>query len=295
MIAKAAASAADLVFLDLEDAVAPSARAEARVNIAAAFNELDWGRTTRAFRINAVGTEWCYEDLLHVVSLAGKNVDIVIMPKVRSSRDVWFVDDLLTQLERKHGLKIGGIGIEVLIEEAEALARVEDIAAASDRVEALILGLGDLAASHGMRAAHIGATSNQAELYPGDIWHYARSRLIGAARANGLDPIDGPFGAYHDIAGYLTEAARAATLGAVGKWCIHPNQIELANQAFSPTAEEVAQATRIVTAIEAADANGVGAATVDGAMVDAATARIFGIVLERARLCGHAVDNEASK
>ena len=281
MMEKAAASAADLVFLDLEDAVAPGDKVDARKPIVEALNRLDWGSKTRAVRINSTGTIWCHDDLVEVVAGAGANLDVVIIPKVKAPRDVWFVDTLLNQMEMKLGLPIGKIGIEILIEETEALARVEEIAGCCPRLEALILGVGDLSASQGMRLGHIGATTEGR--YPGDVWHYARNRMIVAARANGLDAIDGPWGDFKDADGYKREAAWASTLGAVGKWCIHPSQIELANEAFSPSEREVARAKQVVEAVHAAEG---GAANLNGTMIDAATARVFEVVLERAKRIG---------
>lgn len=287
MIAKAAASDADLVFLDLEDAVAPAAKAPARANIVAGLNELDWGRTVRACRINGVETKWCHDDLIEVVTGAGANLDVVILPKVKGPREVWFVDDLLTQLESKLGLEPGRIGLEVLIEETEALARVEEIAACSDRLEALILGVGDLSASQGVRVGHIGSAGGEVGAgYPGDVWHYARNRMIVAARANGLDAVDGPFANFADPEAYRLEARWSTTLGSVGKWCIHPSQVAVANEVFAPTPEEIKQATDAMEAVREAEAQGLGAANLNGMMVDAATARVFQAVLDRADMCG---------
>jgi citrate lyase subunit beta / citryl-CoA lyase len=290
MMAKAAESVADLVFLDLEDAVAPAEKPAARKHVVDALTSLDWGDKIRACRINGTHTPWCHDDLIEVVSTAGTCLDVVIVPKVKAPRDVWFVDDLLTQLEQKLGLAVGGIGLEVLIEETEALAGVEAIAASSPRLEALILGVGDLSASQGIRARHIGAGGGGGGAapapYPGDMWHYARNRMIVAARANGLDAIDGPYADFADDDGYRREAAWAATLGAVGKWCIHPNQITVANEVFAPTQAEIAEALRVVAAVRAAEEEGQGAARLGGIMVDAATARVFEGVLHRARLCG---------
>jgi citrate lyase subunit beta/citryl-CoA lyase len=282
MIAKAAASDADLAFLDLEDSVAPAAKPGARANVVHGLTQFDWGTTIRAYRINGVHTPWCHHDLIEVVGGAGAAVDVVIVPKVRSARDVWFVDDLLTQLELRHGLEVGRIGLEVLIEEAEALTRVEEIAGCSTRLEAVILGVGDLSASLGMRSGHIGDSSR----YPGDVWHYARNRMIAAARSAGIDAIDGPYANYGNADGYREQCAWSATLGAVGKWCIHPSQVPIANDVYAPTAEEIERATRIVSAVRAAEGRGDGAAGVGGVMVDAATTRVFEVVLERARLCG---------
>jgi citrate lyase subunit beta/citryl-CoA lyase len=284
MMAKAAASDADLVFLDLEDAVAPSEKAPSRQKIVAALNGLDWGQKTRAVRVNGVQTVWCYEDLIEVVTGAGKNIDVVIVPKVKAPRDVWFIESLLNQLEMKLSLPLGRIGIEILIEETEALARVEEIAACSPRLEAMILGVGDLSASQGMRLGHIGVTKESD--YPGDVWHFARARMIVAARANGIDAIDGPWGEFKDLDGYRRESTWVATLGAVGKWCIHPSQIEIANDVFSPTEKEIARAKAIVDKVHEAEAAGLGAANHEGTMIDAATTRIFEGVLERARRMG---------
>lgn len=283
MMAKAAASDADLVFLDLEDAVAPNAKVAARGAIVNALNDLDWGAKIRAVRINGLDTVWCHEDLIDVVTGAGAAIDVIIVPKVKAPRDVWFVDTLLSQLEAKLGLEPGRIGLEILIEEAEALARVEEIAGCSARLEALILGFGDLSASQGIRAGHVGSSAAH---YPGDMWHYARNRTIVAARANGLDAIDGPNANFRDLDDYRTDATWAATLGAVGKWAIHPSQIAIANEVFSPTADEIAHAERVIAAVREAEASGAGAASVDGQMIDAATARIFETVIDRATRAG---------
>lgn len=282
MMAKAAASAADLVFLDLEDAVAPKAKADARRGAIKGLSSLDWGRKTRAVRVNGVHTQWCFDDVVDVVTEAGAQVDVIIVPKVKAPRDVWYIDTLLTHVEQKSGLEVGAIGLELLIEEVEALARVDEIAACCPRVEALILGVGDLAASHGMRGAHIGTSEN----YPGDIWHSARTKMIVAARVNGIDAIDGPFGEYRDTTAYTQQARWAAELGAVGKWAIHPNQVAAANEVFSPSPEELTHARHVVDAMRAAEEEGEGAISVDGTMVDAATARIFEVVLRRAELAG---------
>jgi len=287
MIAKAAASDADLAFLDLEDAVAPAHKVGARRNIVDGLNDLDWGRTVRAYRVNGVHTPWCHEDLIEVVTGAGANVDIVIVPKVKAPRDVWFVDDLLTQLERKLGLEVGRIGIEVLVEETESLSRVEDICESSDRLEAVILGVGDLSASQGMRLGHLGVTDGEeAHGYPGDVWHFARNRMIVAARAAGIEAIDGPYANFANPSGYERSAVWFARLGGVGKWCIHPSQIEIANRVYAPTAEEIAQAQAAVAAVQEAEARGEGAANLNGMMIDAATARVFEVTLDRARQCG---------
>ncbi|HZT65734.1 MAG TPA: CoA ester lyase [Acidimicrobiales bacterium] len=283
MMTKAAGSSADLVFLDLEDAVAPNQKEGARRPVVEALTGLDWGSKVRAVRVNGTHTQWCHDDVVEVVTGAGAVLDVIIIPKVKAPRDVWFVDTLLAQLERKLGLPERRIGLEVLIEETEALARVEEIAGCCDRLEALILGVGDLSASQGVRLGHIGQAADR---YPGDIWHYARNRMIVAARAHGLDPIDGPFADFRDPDGYRREAGWAATLGAVGKWAIHPDQVGIANEVFSPTEREIEQARAVVGAVRQAEESGEGSANLNGVMIDAATARIFEAVLRRAEQAG---------
>jgi citrate lyase subunit beta/citryl-CoA lyase len=282
MIQKAAASDADLVFLDLEDAVAPALKVSARANAIEGLKGLDWGRTLRSVRVNDAETEWAADDVVSVVEAAGAHIDLLIIPKVKAPRDVWFFDTLLCQLEKKLALT-RPIGLEILIEEAEALSRVEEIAACCPRLEALILGVGDLSASLGIRMGHV---SDPVHEYPGDMWHYARNRMIAAARANGLDAIDGPFPNFRDPETYRRDATWASTLGAVGKWCIHPNQIEIANEVFAPTEKEIALAKRMCDAYEAAEKDGAGAAGSGGFLVDAASVRIFQAVLDRARVTG---------
>jgi citrate lyase subunit beta/citryl-CoA lyase len=282
MMEKAAQSDADLVFLDLEDAVAPGQKEAARTRVIDALNKIDWGRKSRAVRINAIDTIWAHDDIIDVVTKSGANLDIIIIPKAKAPRDIWFVETLLQQLEAKLGLD-HAIGIEVLIEETEALARVEEIAAASPRLEALILGVGDLSASQGIRTGHVSEPSLR---YPGDMWHYARNRMIVAARANGLDAIDGPYPNYRDAQGYRRDATWASTLGCAGKWCIHPDQVPIANDVFAPTEKEIETARRMCEAYDAAERGGEGAAGAAGVLVDAASVRIFRGVLERARLTG---------
>ncbi len=282
MIEKAMDLPADLVFLDLEDAVAPAQKEAARKNAIAALNDLDWGTKVRAVRVNGADTRWAYDDVIQVVEGAGDKLDVIIVPKPKAARDIWFFDTLLSQIEIKKGLK-NRIGLEALIEESAALSRVEEIAAASTRLEALSLGFGDLSASQGVR---LGIASDPSLRYPGDMWHFARVRMISACRANGLDAIDGPFGNFRDPEGYRREATWAATLGAVGKWAIHPGQIELANEVFAPTAAEIESAKKMKAAYDAAIRDGAGAAGAGGMLIDAVVVRIFENVLERAKLSG---------
>ena len=280
MIAKAAASDADHVFLDLEDAVAPSAKPAARKTIVEALNTLDWGRKVRCVRINDVTTPWCFEDVIEVVTGAGAKIDTIMLTKALRAADVQFVDLLLGQLEAKLKLE-RRIGLEVLIEEAAGLQNVEAIAAASPRMEALIFGMGDYSASQQMNLRGWGSDG-----YPGDIFHYPRFRIAMAARAAGLDPVDGPFANFRNEEAYRREARYAHMLGFVGKWAIHPAQIAPALEIFSPPAEEVSRARELAAAYDKALAEGVGSVNVNGTMVDAASIRIIMNTVRKAELIG---------
>jgi citrate lyase subunit beta/citryl-CoA lyase len=282
MFAKSAASGADLVFLDLEDACAPAEREKARGKAARALRELDWGRTTRAIRMNGVDTRWAYGDVIEVVTEARGALDVIIVPKVRSARDVWWVDVLLTQLEETLGLD-KRIALEVLIEETEGLQNVDEIARSSDRLEAIIFGAGDFSASQGAR---VDTNFDPVVDFPGDMWHYARARIIVAARTAGIDAIDAPFPNYKDPDAYRTACDRAGAMGYSGKWAIHPSQVEIANDAFSPTAAEVAHAEKIVAAYREAEAAGRGATGLDGMLVDAAHLRHSATIARKAELLG---------
>ena len=281
MLQKGADSNADHVFCDLEDAVAPSAKVEARGKIAWALNNLSWGRKTRCVRINDVTTEWCHGDIIEIVERAGANLDTIMLTKPYSAADVLFVDRMLTQLEKK--LKLDRrIGIEVLIEEVQALQNVEAIAGCSDRLECLIFGMGDYSGSQGIDTRDIGAGGP----YPGDIFHYARFRITMAARAAGLDAVDGPYANFRNEEGYRSEATRARSLGMVGKWAIHPSQIAPALEIFSPSTRDVERARRMEAAYRAAEAKGLGAVQVEGVMVDVAVLRLVRNTLEKAELYG---------
>ncbi len=284
MMEKAIASDADLVFLDLEDAVAPAQKEASRKNAIEALRIGNWGKKVRAIRVNGADTHWAHDDVIEMVEGAGEFLDVIIVPKPKAPRDIWFFDTLLTQLETKLHLK-KKIGLEALIEESAALANVEAIASCCPRLEALILGFGDLSASQGMR---FGVATDSANRYPGDVWHHARGRMITACRANGIDAIDGPFGNFKDPEGYRRDATWAAIMGAVGKWAIHPSQIELANDVFAPTPHEIESARKMSEAYQAATRDGAGAAGAGGMLVDAVAVRIFEGVLERARLTGRA-------
>lgn len=281
MLQKGAESAADHVFCDLEDAVAPSAKVEARDKIAWALNNLDWGKKTRCVRINDVTTEWCHGDIITVVEKAGANLDTIMLTKPYSAADVVFLDRMLTQLEKKLKLE-RRIGIEVLIEEVQALQNVEEISRSSDRLECLIFGMGDYSGSQGIDTRDIGASGS----YPGDIFHYARFRITMAARAAGLDAVDGPFANFKNEDGFRSEARRAKSLGMVGKWAIHPSQIAPALEIFSPNQAEVERARNMEAAYREAEAQGLGAVQVNGVMVDVAVLRLVRNTLDKADLYG---------
>jgi citrate lyase subunit beta / citryl-CoA lyase len=274
----AARAGADLVFLDLEDACAPAAKESARVTAVAALTNLDWGRTIRAVRINALDTQWCHGDIIEVVTGARNALDVIIVPKVLNAQDVWWVDVLLTQLEAKLGLP-HRIGLEALIEEADGLLNARDIARSSDRLQSLIFGAGDLSAS--LRARVDGNFEPIGE-YPGDYWHAVRVQVLAAARAAGIAAIDAPYPGYRDEDGYRREATRASLLGFDGKWAIHPDQVPIANSVFTPTADEVEAARAIIADYRLAEAGGVGAVGRDGKLVDAALMRHAANVLRRA-------------
>lgn len=272
MIGKAANSAADYVFLDIEDAVAPPDKERARANIIRALNEIDWrGRgKTVSVRINGLDTHYMYRDVVDVMEQAGDKLDTILVPKVGVPADLYMVDAMCNQIEMARGYK-NRVGLEALIETALGMANVEAIAAYPHRLEALHFGVADYAAFNKARTVNIGGLNPD---YPGDQWHFALSRMTVACRAYGLRPIDGPFGDFSDPEGYRAAARRAAALGIEGKWAIHPSQIALANEVFSPLPAEVTKAERIISALKEAEAQGKGAASLDGKMIDAASERM---------------------
>jgi malyl-CoA/(S)-citramalyl-CoA lyase len=282
---KAPALGADVVFLDLEDAVAPDDKERARANVIDALLAHDWSRCTVSVRINGLDTHYCYRDVVEVVEHAGQVIDTLLVPKVGSPSDVEFVATLLDQIEAAKG--ISPIGLHILIETARGMASVESIAAArSDRLEAMVFGVADYAASVQARTTRIGgANADYAvltdaddaggrERHWGDQWHYGISRMVAACRAHGLRPIDGPFGDLEDAEGFRAAARRAAALGCEGKWAIHPSQIDLANEVFTPSGDEVRRARRILEAMEDAAKEGRGAVSLDGRLIDAASIRM---------------------
>jgi malyl-CoA/(S)-citramalyl-CoA lyase len=269
---KAATLDADVVFLDLEDAVAPDEKERARRQVIDALLGHDWSRRSVSVRVNALDTHWCYRDVVDVVEEGGHVLDTLLVPKVGRPSDVEFVATLLDQIEAARGLEPGRIGVHVLIETAAGMANVESIAAARpDRLEAMVFGVADYAASVQARTTNIGGTNPD---YPGDQWHFGISRVVAACRAHALRPIDGPFGDLEDADGYRAAARRAAALGCEGKWAIHPSQIALANEVFSPSPEEIERAERILEAMEEAAKERKGATSLDGRLIDAASIRM---------------------
>lgn len=294
MFQKAAESDADVIFLDMEDAVAPDEKPQARKNIIKALNEMDWGKKTMSIRINGLDTHYMYRDVVDVVEQAGERLDLIMIPKVGTAADVYAVDMMVTQIEDAKGFK-KRIGFEHIIETALGMQNINEIAAASKRNESLHFGVADYAASTRARTTVIGGVNahysvltdpladGSREVHWGDMWHYALSRMVVAARANGLRPVDGPFGDFSDPEGYKAAAYRAAVLGCEGKWAIHPSQIALANEVMSPSSAEVERAQRILDAMAKAESEGKGAVSLDGRLIDYASIRQAEVLVQKAR------------
>jgi citrate lyase beta subunit len=281
MIAKAAASAAAAVCIDLEDAVTPADKPAARGHAVRALTTLDFGSRTRLVRINAVDTAFAYRDLVDVVEGAGARIDAIMLPKAASARDVEFVDTLLGQIERATGLP-RAIAIEAQIESAAGFVNLREIASASPRLRALIFGQGDYSASMHMPASSIGERDEYDEAYPGHRYHAVMHAIVASARANGLRCYDGPYAAYKDAAGLERACRTARAIGFDGKQCIHPAQLDVVDRVFAPTAEEIARAEALIRAYEVSVAAGQGAAVHDGRMIDAASVRMARSILGRA-------------
>jgi malyl-CoA/(S)-citramalyl-CoA lyase len=294
MFEKAAKLDVDVIFLDLEDAVAPNEKEQARKNIIKALNEIDWGNKSMSVRINGLDTHYMYRDVVDVVEQAGERLDLIMMPKVGTAADVYAVDMMVTQIEAAKGYK-KRIGFEHIIETALGMQNVSEIAAASPRNESLHFGVADYAASTRARTTIIGgvnedysvltdpAKDGSREVHWGDMWHYALARMVVAARANGLRPIDGPFGDFSDPDGYRAAAKRAAVLGCEGKWAIHPSQAALANEVMSPSDSEVDRAERILKAMADAEKTGKGAVSLDGRLIDYASIRQAEVLIEKVK------------
>src|SRR5919202_1290097 len=274
MIEKGPLSWADLLFLDLEDAVAPGSKAAARANVVRALEELDWRGRPTFYRINALDTPHFYRDVIEVVEKAGDRLDLILVPKLERPGNLCTLDTLLTSVELNVGLEPGKIKLEAQIEPAEGLVNINAIAGSTSRLEALVFGPGDFAASTRMPQTSIGVMDEWDEAYPGHRFHYAMQRIVVAARAAGLRVLDGPVADYGEEEGLRQSCLLARSLGFDGKWCIHPAQIPLVNYVFSPTEKEVEWAKKVVAAYEEANATGSGSVSVEGQMVDAASIRM---------------------
>jgi malyl-CoA/(S)-citramalyl-CoA lyase len=288
IFAKMAASAADVINLDLEDSVAPEAKDAARGNVIAAVPAVDWGGKTLSVRINGLDTPWWYRDVVDLLEQAGDRLDQIMIPKVGCAADVYAVDALVTAVERAKG-RTRPIALEVIIETAAGLTHVEEIAASSPRLQAMSLGAADFAASMGMQTTGIGGTQEsyymhrEGQRYWADPWHWAQAAIVAACRTHGVLPVDGPFGDFSDDEGFLAQARRSATLGMVGKWAIHPRQVALANGVFSPSPAQVTEAREILAALESA---GAGATVYKGRLVDLASIRQAQVIVRQAEMIG---------
>ncbi len=286
---KMAASAADVINLDLEDSVAPSDKESARANVIEAINTLDWGNKTLSVRINGLDTPYWYRDVVDLIEQAGERLDQIMIPKVGCAADIYAVDAVVTAAEAAMG-KTKRIAFEVIIESAAGIAHVEEIAASSPRLEAMSLGAADFAASMGMQTTGIGGTQeNYYMLHEGqkhwsDPWHWAQAAIVAACRTHGVLPVDGPFGDFSDDEGFIAQARRSATLGMVGKWAIHPKQIALANEVFTPSDAAVAEAREILAAMEEAKAKGEGATVYKGRLVDIASIKQAEVIVKQAEM-----------
>jgi malyl-CoA/(S)-citramalyl-CoA lyase len=292
---KAAKSEADVLFLDLEDSIAPDEKESARKNVVAALNEIDWGTKTMLVRINGLDTHYMYKDVVEVVENCPR-LDMLLIPKVGVPADVYAVDMLVTQIEQAKK-RTKRLGFEVLIETALGMANVEAIAQSSKRLEAMSFGVADFAASTRARTTVIGGAhpeygvltdktpdGSARDFHWNDMWHFAQARMVVACRAYGLRPIDGPFGDFSDPDAYIASAKRAVILGYEGKWAIHPSQIALANQVFSPSDADVTKAQRILEAMAQAQREGKGAVSLDGRLIDIASIKMAENLIEKAKV-----------
>ncbi|MBT3466901.1 MAG: CoA ester lyase [Rhodobacteraceae bacterium] len=289
LFAKMAASAADVINLDLEDSVAPSDKDIARQNVIEAINTIDWGTKTLSVRINSLDTPYWYRDVVDLLEQAGERLDQIMIPKVGCAADVYAVDALVTAIEAAKG-RTKRISFEVIIESAAGLTHVEEIAASSPRLQAMSLGAADFAASMGMQTTGIGGTQDDYYMLQGeqkhwsDPWHWAQAAIVAACRTYGILPVDGPFGDFSDDEGFRAQARRSATLGMVGKWAIHPKQIGLANEVFTPSAEAVAEAREILAAMQTATENGEGATVYKGRLVDIASIKQAEVIVRQSKM-----------
>ncbi|SEH99048.1 L-malyl-CoA/beta-methylmalyl-CoA lyase [Paracoccus alkenifer] len=289
LFAKMAASAADVINLDLEDSVAPDDKEQARRNIIQAIDDIDWGNKTLSVRINGLDTPYWYRDVVDLLEQAGDRLDQIMIPKAGCAADIYAVDALVTAIERAKGRK-KPISFEVIIETAAGISHVEEIAASSPRLQAMSLGAADFAASMGMATTGIGGTqenyymAREGQKYWSDPWHWAQTAIVAACRTHGVLPVDGPFGDFSDEDGFRAQALRSATLGMVGKWAIHPSQIALANEVFSPSDAAVTEAREIIAAMDQAQKSGAGAAVYKGRLVDIASIRQAEVIVRQAEM-----------
>jgi malyl-CoA/(S)-citramalyl-CoA lyase len=286
---KMAASAADVINLDLEDSVAPSDKDSARTNVITALNTVDWGKKYLSVRINGLDTPYWYRDVVDLLEQGGARLDQIMIPKVGCAADVYAVDALVSAIEAATG-RTKPISFEVIIESAAGLSHVEEIAASSPRLQAMSLGAADFAASMGMQTTGIGGTQEhyymlqQGQKHWSDPWHWAQAAIVAACRTHGVLPVDGPFGDFSDDEGFVAQARRSATLGMVGKWAIHPKQIALANDVFTPSDAQVSEAREILAAMELAKANGEGATVYKGRLVDIASIKQAEVIVAQSEL-----------
>ncbi len=288
MVEKGPLSGADLFFLDLEDAVAPNEKAAARENVIQAIKELDWQGRPTFYRINSLDTPYFYRDVIEVVEEAGEGLDLILVPKVERAEDLSTLDTLLTSVELNAGLEPGKVKLEAQVETAKGLVSIDAVTRATERLEALVLGPGDFAASVRIPQMSIGTVDEWDEAYPGDRFHYAMQRIVVAARAADLRAVDGPVADHRDEEGLRKSCLRARSLGFDGKWCVHPSQVEIVNEAFSPTEKELEWARKVVSAYEEANAAGSGSISVNGQMIDAASIKMAKNTLDLARGAGTA-------
>ena len=293
LFAKAVKSAADVIFLDLEDAVAPDDKAQARRNVIEAVGDIDWDNKTLSVRINGLDTHYMYRDVVDLLEQCPDRLDLIMIPKVGTAADIYALDMLCTQIETAKGRK-KRVGFELIIETALGMQNISAIAGASRRNESLHFGVADYAASTRARTTSIGGANpdyavltepdakGARDIHWGDMWHSALASMVVAARANGLRPIDGPFGNFSDGEGYRAAARRAAALGCEGKWAIHPSQVALANEVMSPSEIEVARARRILAAMSEAAKSGRGAVSLDGKLIDYASIRQAEVLVRKA-------------
>ena len=286
---KMAKSAADVINLDLEDSVAPDDKDRARANIIQAIGDIDWGDKTLSVRINGLDTPFWYRDVVDLLEQAGDRLDQIMIPKAGNASDIYAVDALVTAIERAKG-RTKRLNFEVIIESAAGICHVEEIAASSPRMQAISLGAADFAASMGMATTGIGGTQEnyymirEGQKYWPDPWHWAQTAIVAACRTHGLLPVDGPFGDFSDQDGFVAQARRSATLGMVGKWAIHPSQVALANEGFSPSESAVTEAREILAAMDKAKSEGAGATVYKGRLVDIASIKQAEVIVRQAEL-----------